>query len=92
MYIYISRTRIVFYLHPRWLEYVCEGLWQVGPRLRAIGPAIPIFVGRVGAASSASGGWPAIANVACKSEVYGMSFANIFTSNMSLSESGRLRW
>ena len=43
-----------------------------------------------------AGGWSAMANVACKSEVSltdsRMSFANMFTSNISLSESGRLRW
>ena len=43
-----------------------------------------------------AGGWSAIADVACKSEIpltaNRVSFANMFTSNMSLSESGRLRW
>ena len=75
---------------------VCVCLWQVGLRLSGLGRAIPIFDGRVGAASSASGGWSAIANVACKFEVSlnadRMSFANMLTSNMSLCESGRLRW
>jgi hypothetical protein len=60
------------------------------------GPALSIFLGRVGAASSVCSEWLAIANVACKSEVAlrhnKMSFVNICTTNMCLSDSDRLRW
>ena len=61
-----------------------------GLRLGVIGPAIPTFLfAGLGQQVLHARGWSAIANVACKSEASltagRMSFANIFTSNMSLS-------
>ena len=68
-----------------------------GLRLGVIGPAIPTFLfAGLGQQVLHARGWSAIANVACKSELpltdNKVSFVSIFTSNMSLSESGRLMW
>ena len=60
------------------------------------GPPFPFVLAGLGQQVLSAGKWAAMANVACKSEVSltdsRMSFANIFTSNISLSESGRLKW
>ena len=79
----------------------CDSVATSLPRIdqesgqRGLAP-FPFLLAGLGQQVLHAGGWLAIANVACKSEVSltatRMSFANIFTSNMSLSESGRLRW
>ena len=55
--------RVVFHLHPRWLEYVCVSA-AGGAQ---IVPAIPIFVGRVGAASSPC--WAVVGHCECGMQV-----------------------